>query len=93
MICPHCSKEFQLPVTRKSLRDMLGQVAGSHGVSVDELIVHNNTPRMVGARREFAVWARSQGYSLPEIGHILNRHHTTVLALTDPYLKVRRATL
>jgi hypothetical protein len=37
------------------------------------------TLAMVGARRTFIRAVRRLGYSLPQIGAAVNRHHTTVL--------------
>jgi chromosomal replication initiation ATPase DnaA len=81
MNCPHCKKEIVLPKTRSSLHEMLVLTAGEYGLSPYEIIIRNKTSKLVRARRAFAVWARQAGYSLPEIGRAMARHHTTVLSL------------
>lgn len=40
--------------------------------------------RIVQARVMIAQRMRDNGYTLPRIGRILNRHHTTVMSYLDP---------
>lgn len=45
---------------------------------------------IVRVRRMVARVLRDAGCSLPEIGRIMARHHTSVLNLLDPYTKHQR---
>jgi chromosomal replication initiation ATPase DnaA len=45
------------------------------------LLHGGNHQALVNVRRKIAWRARAEGYSLPQIGRALNRHHTTVLNL------------
>jgi hypothetical protein len=55
-------------------------IAFWHGVSsARDIIGDDRRIHVQRARCDCAVHFRAQGRSLPEIGRILNRHHTTVL--------------
>ena len=54
------------------------QIASAAGVTVDHLRGSSRTRAMVEVRRIVAAYLRRRGCSLPEIGRILNREHTTV---------------
>jgi hypothetical protein len=64
-------------------RDAIGvieRVAEEEGFSLAELRSPQRLPELVIARRRAAVAARSETHaSLPQIGRILNRDHSTVL--------------
>src|SRR5271170_3988278 len=45
------------------------------------VLAKNNTATMVQVRRVIAYRARKAGFSYPEIGRALNRHHTSVINL------------
>lgn len=57
----------------------LRETAKRHGMSVDAIKGHSREPRFVKARHEVMVALRDEGFSLPRIGRILNRDHTTVM--------------
>jgi chromosomal replication initiation ATPase DnaA len=71
--------------TRKA-REIVAEVAKSHGFTFDDMIGPRRFREISLARQE-AVWAcrqvrradGSQRYSLPFLGHLLNRDHTSIL--------------
>ncbi len=67
------------------LDDILESVAVEHRVKARLLVAKGNHPHMVRIRAKVARLARSQGYSLPAIAKLLNRHHTTVIHLLSKY--------
>ncbi len=59
---------------------LMGQICEAMGVSVRDLrSKRKSKPLVMAARVQFAICAREQGYSYPEIGMALARHHTTVM--------------
>ena len=63
------------------LTQILVDVAQEHGVDTHWLKYGGQTRVLVGMRREVAQKARALGYSLPAIGWLLGRHHTTIMNL------------
>lgn len=63
------------------LRELLIATCEAFGYTYQELTGPVRSKMIVSARREFARVARERGYSLPEIGRALRRHHTTILSL------------
>lgn len=61
-------------------KEIVAQVAARHGVSVDDLIGPSRQRTITRARHE-AMWLMRQATtrSLPSIGRVFRRHHTTVL--------------
>lgn len=57
----------------------LAEAAFSHGVKPDDIMGRSRKWKVVGARREMMCRYRAAGYSLPQIGAVFDRHHTTVL--------------
>jgi hypothetical protein len=61
-------------------REVIERVAGEHGFTLGVLRSPSRSPRLVRARWAAMAAARSEtDASLPQIGRILNRDHTTVL--------------
>lgn len=54
-------------------------VCNEHSVSKEDLRSHSRKPHLVRARWDAMKLLRARGLSLPAIGRLLNRHHTTVL--------------
>jgi len=54
-------------------------VARETGVPFDDIVGDGRDLRAVVARRVCYRRMRDQGVSLPEIGRLMQRHHTTVL--------------
>ncbi len=67
--------------THHKIAEIMSTVSASLQIPVTEILSKSNTKSLVAARREIAVLARAQGYSLPQIGAALGKHHTTVLHL------------
>jgi hypothetical protein len=61
--------------------ELMAIVEGEHKIKWTQIVGASKQPRYVRARRMFAVLARKRGASLPEIGRMLKRHHTTVMNL------------
>ena len=55
------------------------EIATRHGMTVDAMKGHSREARFAKARWEVMVALRDEGFSMPRIGRILNRDHTTVL--------------
>lgn len=58
------------------------QIASRHGLTVDEMIGRSKLHALVCARREFAIEAKTFGFTMKEIGRYLGgRDHTTIIHL------------
>jgi Bacterial dnaA protein helix-turn-helix len=55
--------------------------AEDFGVKPSQLLSSDRSQKMVAFRARVATELRAFGFSLPEIGRALNRHHTSVLYL------------
>lgn len=64
-----------------ALENYLRVLCREAGILIEDLRAKDNRPHLVKIRREFAQAAREQQFSLPAIGAVLNRHHSTVLHL------------
>jgi hypothetical protein len=53
-----------------------------HGVTRDQMSNRAQTVRLLAARRDFCIRCRAAGISLPRIGRMIGRHHTTALHYT-----------
>lgn len=57
--------------------------AAKHGMTVGAMMGRKRTPRIARARKEFWEFLRFEvGMSLPEIGKLVDRNHSTVLDAT-----------
>lgn len=63
------------------LQELMETVAKRHEMSVGELVEKRSSQRYVKARADFCIMAKGMGYSFPQIGKALGRHHTTVVHL------------
>jgi len=79
---PSCHPAEQTP-RGHSLSGMLATCAKAFGFTVEQLVSPSHSHSLVAARREFAHEARRGGYSFPEIGRALRRHHTTIMHLVE----------
>src|SRR5258708_18370154 len=57
------------------------QIAAAAGVTVEQVRGRGKGRELVEVRRIVAAYLRRRGCSLPEIGRVLNRDHTSVLHL------------
>lgn len=64
-----------------NLHDLARTVCRDFAVSVTDVLSTARSVAMVDARREIAWKLRELGFSFPEIGTMLRRDHTTVIAL------------
>lgn len=55
------------------------QLLAEHGTTLDEVCSYTRDAAVVFARQELVLFLRSEGWSLPAIGDLLGRDHTTVL--------------
>ena len=62
-----------------SPEERLLRVCEKHGISTEMLRCHRRDKALVAARRECCVELRTLGLSLPNIGKLMNRDHTSVL--------------
>lgn len=73
----------QVPVPAREevapIEQLLLNVATEHAMTVGELLGGSHDPRYVAARRRFAFQARERGYSYPQIGRMLHKHHSSVI--------------
>lgn len=56
-------------------------IATSNGSSLSQIREQCRLKSIVQVRRRIVRAMRKQGYSLPQIGRVIDRHHTTVLHL------------
>lgn len=69
------------PLRELQLATLLLEAASIADVTVDEMLSKSHSATLVHARRIFVQFARDHGYSYPQIGRALHRHHTTVISL------------
>ena len=70
-----------LNFVRSGVLQIVEDAAIDWKVTVDAIRARSNSPGIVMVRREIAEKARRAGYSLPQIGKAINRHHSTVVNL------------
>lgn len=87
-------RQYKKKTKRKHGIDSIVHEALDHySVSYDELFTKLREPRIVDAKRAICWIAKRVGYSLPEIGRKLKRHHTTILShieTAEGYISVDR---
>ncbi len=77
---PAPARRALLPIV-PGLKSLVEAIAQAHGVSIAELLGPSQRREHVAARRDLALGLRARGWSYQRIGHLLCRHHTTVIAL------------
>lgn len=65
----------------------LGQIAGAHRFTFEQLQGKGRFASHVAARRECFRWLHANGWSTPEIGALFNRDHTTISYALAPEQK------
>lgn len=58
---------------------LIMQIAEKHDVTIDQILSHRRDRKYVTPRIEIAKALRKQGLSLPAIGKIMNRDHTSII--------------
>jgi chromosomal replication initiation ATPase DnaA len=69
-------------MSRTDLESLLRLASEATGCTVEELVSPDQHSTLVHARRLFVAAARRKGFSYPEIGRALHRHHSTIIRLT-----------
>ena len=59
---------------------LLNSAAEYHGVTVEQILGHSRRKQVLRARDMFIWNAHHNDYSLNDIGHAVNRHHSTIIA-------------
>jgi len=77
----HSQMETDSNFAKSGLLQIVEDTAAEWRVSVDAIQAKSNAPGIVRIRREIAQKARRAGYSMPQIGKAIHRHHTTVIHL------------
>jgi len=75
------AEERIIPPTLRQLFQLVLREARRADLTPEMLRSPCNRASRVKVRREIAVKARAMGYSFPEIGRALHRHHTTIVYL------------
>lgn len=63
----------------EAARQILREVAIEHRLNRDEILGRLRWPEFVAARIDVAHRLRERGYSMPRIGAVLGRHHSTII--------------
>lgn len=61
--------------------ELIRRTCKIYGVKKNDICGSDRRRSMVNIRRSAAALMRAWGFSLPEIGRALNRHHTSILWL------------
>lgn len=64
---------------QRGVYDLVEHIAYKHGYLVCEVLARSRKRPVVAARRAVCVALRARGLSLPVIGALIGRDHTTVL--------------
>lgn len=100
-LCPDCRHEIQarfaaareVPAPKiAKLDELITEVASLTAIPRGVILSKSSSPPVVKARRSISVRARELGYSLPQIGAALNKHHTTILHLLRTHAKNQKET-
>lgn len=62
------------------LSAVLRGISKEYFVPVEAIVSRERTKRVVEARKAFLIVLRENGFSYPEIGKLLGKDHTTILA-------------
>jgi chromosomal replication initiation ATPase DnaA len=71
--------ELYADIVARGLLPMMQEVAAAHHVTVHAIVSSGRTKRVAEARHVVFARLRVLGFSLPEIGALMGRDHTTVL--------------
>lgn len=91
-MCPDCQARARtlladpMPAERVvskqvDVSNVISAISSKMRVATEDILGKGNQALYVEARRRVAVELREKGYSLPQIGAAINRHHTTVINL------------
>ncbi len=71
-------------IQRSEGEALIEAVCKDHGVRVDYVLSRYRYQPLVEARREIACVLRDMGWSTAQVGALLRRDHSTIVALTAP---------
>lgn len=63
--------------------DLIAQVLKKHDTTWELITSQRRDRFLVNARREIVIWLRSQGWSYPQIGRLMNRDHASIMHLAS----------
>jgi len=70
----------------ESMEDALLRVCDKSGLTAERILGPSRDRETVRAKRLLAVDLRGMGYSYPEIGRFMRKHHTTIIHLVKTYV-------
>lgn len=71
--------EIKAIMSRASVRGFVKDVAREFGLTIDTLIGRSLEPKICRVRQIIWYRAHAEGYSLPQIGKVFGRDHTTIM--------------
>jgi len=91
-LCSDCQSKARIAIARHQFRlngkdgrdeimRIVQAVCTEHSMPPEEVLAKSNRRSVVGVRREIAKLARARGFSFPQIGGALGKHHTTIINL------------
>lgn len=67
------------PPRKRMIREIAVDVCRGHGIPLSQVLSESRVRRIARVRQEIMWRSYEAGHSLPKIGRVLNRDHTTVL--------------
>lgn len=94
-LCADCQAKVRASIvsgkgtahSRTALRGIFAQVCAETNTDPNDVLYGGNHRSLVEVRAKVARQAHAAGFSYPEIGAVLNRHHTSVMNLVTPRKK------
>jgi len=91
-LCDSCTAKMrksivalQIPDWQSKMGRIIEETCREFHVNRQELVEGGNHQSLVKVRMVVAYRAREAGYSLPQIGRAINRHHTSIIHLLKKY--------
>ncbi|HET9045113.1 MAG TPA: helix-turn-helix domain-containing protein [Burkholderiales bacterium] len=85
-------RSLEQRIADRGLSQLVEGVAHDHAVTAADLLGRSRTKAVVAARHCLMRILRARGLSLPEIGYLLDRDHTTVLSALSEVRRLKQAT-
>lgn len=67
------------PILKRTIDEIITMVCRTHYAKREDLTCNKKTERYHRLREYYAVLGRAAGYSYPELGDAIGKHHTTIL--------------
>lgn len=90
-LCADCQETVRRTIARNQinakattlqrLEKIMDEAQSEYGIGKQEIIFGGQHRELVRIRRAIAVRAREQGFSYPQIGGLLQMHHTSIMHL------------